>query len=31
MTRLKKAEAVGMAEGLLAGKRWLPELLRSDV
>lgn len=30
VSRLKKAEAVGMAEGLLAGKRWLPELLRSE-
>lgn len=28
LARLKKGEAVGMAEGLLAGKRWLPELLR---
>lgn len=30
VSRLRKADAVSMAEGLLAGKRWLPELLRTE-
>lgn len=30
LTKLKKAEAVSQAEALLAGKRWLPELLRVE-